>query len=101
MAEGIRAVAGADFGVGITGIAGPDGGTPAKPVGTVAVAVADPGGTRSRMFRFHGERDLVKFQASQAGLDMVRRVLQGHLSAPGSTAGTLATPPSTPRPAPS
>jgi len=99
MAEGIRAVAGADFGVGITGIAGPDGGTPAKPVGTVAVAVAEPRGTRSRMFRFHGERDLVKFQASQAGLDMVRRVLQGHPSAPGSAAGTLATPPSTARPA--
>ena len=98
MAEGIRAVAGADFGVGITGIAGPDGGSPAKPVGTVAVAVADAGGTRSRMFRFHGERDLVKFQASQAGLDMVRRVLQGHPSAPGSAAGTLATPPPTARP---
>ncbi|HEY6506436.1 MAG TPA: competence/damage-inducible protein A [Vicinamibacterales bacterium] len=75
MAEGVRALAGVGIGVGITGIAGPDGGTADKPVGTVAVAVAAAGGTSARMFRFHGERELVKFQASQAGLDMVRRLL--------------------------
>jgi nicotinamide-nucleotide amidase len=75
MAEGVRALAGAGIGVGITGIAGPDGGSADKPVGTVAVAVAAAGGTRARVFRFHGERELVKFQASQAALDMVRRLL--------------------------
>jgi len=75
MAQGIRASAGVEVGVGVTGIAGPGGGTPEKPVGTVAVAVVVPGGARSRVFRFAGDRELVKFQASQAALDMVRRVL--------------------------
>jgi nicotinamide-nucleotide amidase len=78
MAEGIRARAGADLGLGITGIAGPGGGTPEKPVGTVAVALASPAGTVARTFKFFGDRELVKFQASQAALDMVRR----HLTAP-------------------
>ncbi len=68
----------ADVGVGITGIAGPGGGSPEKPVGTVALAVATTAERRaSRLFRFHGEREQVKFQASQAGLDMVRRMLLG------------------------
>jgi nicotinamide-nucleotide amidase len=75
MAEGIRARSRVDIGVGVTGIAGPGGGTPEKPVGTVATAVVTPGATRSRLFRFFGEREQVKFQASQAALDMVRRVL--------------------------
>jgi nicotinamide-nucleotide amidase len=75
MAEGIRARAGADLGVGITGIAGPGGGSPEKPVGTVAIALAAAAGTRVRTFRFFGERESVKFQASQAALDMVRRHL--------------------------
>jgi nicotinamide-nucleotide amidase len=75
MAHGIRANAKADIGVGVTGIAGPDGGTPQKPVGTVAAAAIGPGARRSRVFRFVGDRELVKFQASQAALDMVRRML--------------------------
>ena len=88
MAEGVRALAGAGIGVGITGIAGPDGGTADKPVGTVAVAVAAAGGTRARVFRFHGERELVKFQASQAGLDMVRRLLSTLATDASSDAST-------------
>jgi nicotinamide-nucleotide amidase len=76
MAEGIRSRAGADLGLGITGIAGPSGGTPEKPVGTVAVALASAEGTTTRTFRFFGDRELVKFQASQAALDMVRRHLR-------------------------
>jgi nicotinamide-nucleotide amidase len=75
MADGIRARAGVDVGIGVTGIAGPGGGSPEKPVGTVAVAAATAGAARSRLFRFHGERLSVKFQASQAALDLVRRML--------------------------
>ena len=75
MAEGVRAGAMVDVGVGVTGIAGPGGGNAEKPVGTVAVAVVMPGAARSRLFRFGGAREQVKFQASQAALDMVRRVL--------------------------
>ena len=75
MAEGIRASAMVEVGVGVTGVAGPGGGSPEKPVGTVAVAVVLPGATRSRLFRFPGDREQVKFQASQAALDMVRRTL--------------------------
>ena len=75
MASGIRARAGVDVGVGVTGIAGPGGGSEAKPVGTVAIAASTPVGVRVRTFRFHGEREQIKFQASQAALDMVRRML--------------------------
>lgn len=75
MAEGIRARAAADIGVGVTGIAGPSGGTPEKPVGLVFIAVSDDGGTTVRPFRFFGERDRIKFQATQGALDLVRRRL--------------------------
>jgi nicotinamide-nucleotide amidase len=75
MADGIRAHAGVDVGVGVTGIAGPDGGSPEKPVGTVAIAAVTATATRSRVFRFGGGREQVKFQAAQAALDMVRRML--------------------------
>lgn len=75
MAEGIRSRANTEVGVGVTGIAGPGGGTPEKPVGTVAVAAAVIDVTQSRVFRFVGDREQVKFQASQAALDMVRRML--------------------------
>jgi PncC family amidohydrolase len=77
LAEGIRARTGAHIGVGVTGIAGPSGGTPQKPVGTVVVAVVAPEGyARVRTFSFPGVRAQVKFQATQAALDMVRRALE-------------------------
>ncbi len=75
MARAIRDRAGTDLGVGITGIAGPTGGTPTKPVGTVVVGVAWAGGERVRTLWFPGDREQVKFHASQAALDMVRRHL--------------------------
>jgi len=75
MADGIRVRARAHVGIGVTGIAGPTGGTPEKPVGMVVVAVTTATERRCRTFRFFGERELVKFQASQAALDMVRRLL--------------------------
>ena len=75
MADGIRVRARADVGVGVTGIAGPTGGTAEKPVGMVVVAVVTASERRCRTFRFFGEREQVKFQASQSALDMVRRLL--------------------------
>ncbi len=72
MAEGIRSRAGTNIGIGITGIAGPGGGTPEKPVGTVSVAVIGDDETRVRTFQFIGGRDMVKFQAAQAALNMTR-----------------------------
>jgi nicotinamide-nucleotide amidase len=75
MANGIRVGAHTDVGIGVTGIAGPTGGTPEKPVGMVVVAAVTANEQRCRTFRFFGEREQVKFQASQAALDMVRRLL--------------------------
>ena len=75
MADGIRSRSRVDIGIGVTGIAGPDGGTAEKPVGMVCIAASATAGTRIRTFRFVGGREMVKFQASQAALDMVRRML--------------------------
>jgi competence/damage-inducible protein CinA-like protein len=76
LAEGVREKVGTTLGVGITGIAGPNGGTAEKPVGTVHIAVAGPSGTDHSQFVFPGARDRVRWQASQAALDMVRRLLE-------------------------
>jgi len=76
MAEGIRERSGADVAVGITGIAGPGGGTPEKPVGTVAIAViVRDRPAHVRTYQFMGGRAMVKFQATQAALDRIRRML--------------------------
>jgi nicotinamide-nucleotide amidase len=77
MAEGARRVSGADFGLSTTGIAGPGGGTPEKPVGLVYVALAGEGGTRTSAGRYPGPRDRVKLQATQKALDLLRRRLLG------------------------
>jgi len=78
MAGGVRALMGASVGVGITGIAGPAGGTPDKPVGTVCVA-ADVGGV-AKSFRASlvGDRHEVRQRSAQAALNLVRRMLAGH-----------------------
>lgn len=76
LADGVRERFAADLGVGVTGIAGPDGGSPEKPVGTVHVAVVGPGESRRhRAFRLPGDRERVRRQASQAALELVRRQL--------------------------
>ena len=75
LAEGIRQRAGCPVGIGITGIAGPTGGTEAKPVGTVSIAVLAAADRRVRTFRFIGGRELVKFQSAQAALNMLRLLL--------------------------
>jgi len=73
LAEGIRRRSGASLGLGITGIAGPGGGTREKPVGTVHMALAGSAGMKERSFHFPGDRERIRQQASQAALDMVRR----------------------------
>ena len=75
LAKNIRRRAGAALGLGITGIAGPDGGSPDKPVGTVHLALAEAHRVRHERHRFLGDRERVRWQASQAALDMIRRAL--------------------------
>ncbi|MGB9245563.1 MAG: competence/damage-inducible protein A [Candidatus Acidiferrales bacterium] len=73
LAEGIRKRTGATIGVGVTGIAGPGGGTPEKPVGLVHIGIADERGPRERRFQFPGDRERIRMHASQTALDSVRR----------------------------
>jgi nicotinamide-nucleotide amidase len=73
LASGIRRRTGATIGVGITGIAGPTGGTPEKPVGLVHIAIADERGSREHAIRFPGDRERIRLYATQSALDMVRR----------------------------
>jgi nicotinamide-nucleotide amidase len=76
MAAGVRARLDADIGVGITGIAGPGGGTPEKPVGQVWIAVDVQGRVRSFGGRLVGDRAEIRFRATQIALDMIRRALR-------------------------
>ena len=73
LADGIRKRTGATLGVGVTGVAGPGGGTPEKPVGLVHIGLADEHGPRERAYRFPGDRERIRQFASQAALDAVRR----------------------------
>ena len=68
---------GAHVGIGITGIAGPGGGSDLKPVGTVMIAVETPDTRVVRTKRYSGGRDLVRDLSSHAALDIVRRLLMG------------------------
>jgi nicotinamide-nucleotide amidase len=76
MAEGVARTSGAHLGVATTGIAGPGGGTKAKPVGLVYHAVAFAGKTVVERRVFPGERTHVKERAANLALDMVRRILK-------------------------
>ena len=77
LARGARERAGVEVGVGITGIAGPDGGTPEKPVGLVFLGVSSPLGEAVRRLQFIGTRAMIRERSAQAALDLVRRQLAG------------------------
>ena len=77
MARGICERSGSACGLAVTGIAGPDGGSPQKPVGTVFFGVAVSGAVTSRRFRFLGDRVAIKWQSAQTALDLLRRSLGG------------------------
>ncbi len=72
LADGIRRRTGSTLGVGITGVAGPGGGSEEKPVGTVHIALSHAGGVKERGVRFPGDREAIRWHASQLALDMVR-----------------------------
>ena len=75
LARGARSRFGTTWGVGITGIAGPGGGTPEKPVGTVHVAVSGPAVEKHRHILWQGPRTVVKWYSTQQALDLLRRTL--------------------------
>ena len=75
MAWGARMATGSVVGVGITGVAGPDGGTADKPVGTVCIAVDADGTVETTSGRYVGDRDEVRWRATQAALMLVRKLL--------------------------
>ncbi len=90
MAEGVREVAGSDLGIGITGVAGPTGGTPEKPVGLIYIALSDGKGTWVRRMsppgRVHS-RSWLRERAAGTALDMVRRYLSDLPLEPAPSAG--------------
>lgn len=75
MAEGVRLRAATDFGLSVTGIAGPSGGSEDKPVGLVYIALSDDAHTEHRKLLLPGDRQLIRWRASQAALDLLRRRL--------------------------
>ncbi|MGE0102477.1 MAG: competence/damage-inducible protein A [Blastocatellales bacterium] len=75
MADGVRSLAGTTFGIGITGIAGPGGGSEEKPVGLVYIALADDNDAIVRKFVFPGDRQFIRQLSVNAALDMIRRRL--------------------------
>lgn len=90
MAEGVRTTFAVSLGVSITGIAGPDGGTEQKPVGTTCIAVSGPMGTEQRMFSFPGDRETNRWNATQNALLMVRAYLFSQFPlTTGRSSGTM------------
>lgn len=75
MADGVKRLSGSDYSLSITGIAGPDGGSKEKPVGTVFIGMATPEKTLAEQFLFHGNRDEVRTLAVETALDWLRRNL--------------------------
>ncbi len=71
----MRCLSGSDYGIGVTGIAGPAGGTDAKPVGMVCISVAGPDRTEVKTHHIHGSRERVKLMSAQMALNMLRKML--------------------------
>jgi PncC family amidohydrolase len=77
MAEGMRNLAKTDYAISVTGIAGPGGGSESKPVGTVYIGCATPAGVFTKHLLLPGDRELIRWRASQAALDILRlRILR-------------------------
>jgi len=76
MSQGIRERTGAGIGLSVTGVAGPSGGSPEKPVGTVWMSIALEGRHEARQFHFHGDRERIIQGASQAALNWLRTILE-------------------------
>ena len=76
MAEGVRRVIGADYGVSVTGIAGPNSDETGRPVGLVYIGASDGVTTLVREFRFDGDRAAVRAQAAEAAADLVLNLLK-------------------------
>jgi nicotinamide-nucleotide amidase len=75
MAAGVRERLGVDVGIGVTGVAGPGGGTAEKPVGLVHYHVSAPDAEHGRQFSFPGDRDAIRSRATVAALHLARDVL--------------------------
>ena len=82
MSQGIRERTGAGIGLSVTGIAGPLGGSPEKPVGTVWISIAQEGREEARSFRFHGDRERIIVGTSQAALHWLRTTLLSQAAEP-------------------
>jgi len=78
MARGMRERADTDYAISVTGIAGPDGGSEEKPVGTVWFGLADREKVKTGKVVFPGDRYLIRWRSSQAALDLLRRRLIKH-----------------------
>jgi PncC family amidohydrolase len=76
MAQGIKQVSVSDLGLAVTGIAGPGGGTLEKPVGLVYICLVSDESVVCEEFRFKGKREEIKFQASEAALEMIKKHVQ-------------------------
>lgn len=81
MAEGVRQISQSTLGLGVTGIAGPGGGSEEKPVGTVFIALSSPKGTISKKYQFWGDREQIKIITAHTAIDWVRRYCLNQLSA--------------------
>jgi nicotinamide-nucleotide amidase len=77
MASGARERAKTEFALAVTGIAGPDGGTESKPVGTVWIGLATPASTTARHFLFPGDRSMIRDRSAKMALTMLRFHLLG------------------------